>query len=256
MFNFNYYAILGISKDATADEIKKAYHSVSKKYHPDINLSPNATEMMQAINEAYATLSDENKRKAYDKNLANDNSNNQNNDKINYEEIYNQIIEDRTDLDFLYQMFISTYLKKINPLNSQTVNNFLMLLTGIIKEEQSDYLESNINYFVFILNHLFSLIRKNLIIYYNSSYGLLNRVDILIKLLKMEFILDVKIIMNSGLKNDLIKFINFKYDELKEIDSIPDNVTICLKNFLTTIMLQYKNDFKSRFDYENPNVGR
>ena len=112
MFNFNYYAILGISKDATADEIKKAYHSVSKKYHPDINLSPNATEMMQAINEAYATLSDENKRKAYDKNLANDNSNNQNNDKINYEEIYNQIIEDRTDLDFLYQMFISTYLKK------------------------------------------------------------------------------------------------------------------------------------------------
>ena len=72
----------------------------------------------------------------------------------------------------------------------------------------------------------------------------------------MEFILDVKIIMNSSLKNDLIKFINFKYDELKEIDSIPDNVTICLKNFLTTIMLQYKNDFKSRFDYENPNVGR
>lgn len=256
MFDYDYYVILGVSKDATTDEIKKVYHNVAKKYHPDINLSSSATKMMQAINEAYATLSDENKRKAYDKNLANGNSDNKNNGNIDFEEVYNQIIEDRADLDFLYQMFISTCLKNSNTLNGQIVDYFLMLIMEIIKEEQSDYIQSNINYFVFILNHLFSLIKKNLIIYFNSSYELLPQLDILIKLLKKEFTSYVKKIMNSDLKNDLIKFIIFKYNELKKMGTTTDDVTICLENFLTTIMLQYKNDFKSRFDYGNPNVGR
>jgi len=62
----DYYEVLGISKGASADEIKKAYRQLAKKYHPDIYHEPDATERMTEINEAYEVLSDENKRARYD----------------------------------------------------------------------------------------------------------------------------------------------------------------------------------------------
>ena len=66
----NYYDILGVSKDASAEEIKKAYLKLAKKYHPDTSKEDNAEEMMAKINEAYDVLSDERKRAKYDLNLA------------------------------------------------------------------------------------------------------------------------------------------------------------------------------------------
>jgi len=62
----DYYDILGISHNATLDEIKKAYRKLALKYHPDRNKSKEAEEKFKEINEAYAVLGDPEKRKQYD----------------------------------------------------------------------------------------------------------------------------------------------------------------------------------------------
>ena len=66
MNNTEYYDRLGVSKDASQDEIKRAYRKMSKKYHPDINKEPGAEEKYKEVQEAYETLSDDQKRAAYD----------------------------------------------------------------------------------------------------------------------------------------------------------------------------------------------
>jgi len=62
----DYYDVLGISKGASEDEIKKAYRSLAKKYHPDVNKAPDAEAKFKEINEAYEVLSDPNKKSTYD----------------------------------------------------------------------------------------------------------------------------------------------------------------------------------------------
>ncbi len=62
----DYYEVLGVDKSADADTIKKAYRTLAKKYHPDVNSSPDAETKFKEINEAYSILSDPDKRAAYD----------------------------------------------------------------------------------------------------------------------------------------------------------------------------------------------
>jgi len=63
----DFYAVLGVSKDADAAAIKKAYRTLAKKYHPDRNPDDAAAaEKFKEIGEAYAVLSDEAERKQYD----------------------------------------------------------------------------------------------------------------------------------------------------------------------------------------------
>lgn len=62
----DYYEVLGVSKNATKDDIKKAYRKLAKEYHPDKNKSPDAESKFKEIQEAYDVLSDDQKRKAYD----------------------------------------------------------------------------------------------------------------------------------------------------------------------------------------------
>jgi molecular chaperone DnaJ len=62
----DYYETLGVKKDASADDIKRAYRELALRFHPDRNKDPSALEKFKTINEAYAVLSDPEKRQQYD----------------------------------------------------------------------------------------------------------------------------------------------------------------------------------------------
>ncbi|CAI9593807.1 unnamed protein product, partial [Staurois parvus] len=62
----DYYEILGVTREATEDDLKKSYRKLALKFHPDKNHAPGATEAFKAIGNAYAVLSNPEKRKQYD----------------------------------------------------------------------------------------------------------------------------------------------------------------------------------------------
>jgi curved DNA-binding protein len=63
----DYYDVLGVSRDASPDEIRRAYRTLARRYHPDVNKEPDADERFKEIGEAYEVLSDEEKRQRYDR---------------------------------------------------------------------------------------------------------------------------------------------------------------------------------------------
>ncbi|MFC4778549.1 molecular chaperone DnaJ [Paenibacillus sp. GCM10023252] len=63
----DYYDVLQVSKDASADDIKKAYRKLARQYHPDVNKAADAEDKFKEVKEAYDTLSDDGKRDTYDR---------------------------------------------------------------------------------------------------------------------------------------------------------------------------------------------
>src|ERR1700739_4028925 len=62
----DYYEILGVTRGADADEVKRAYRKLARKFHPDVSKEKNAEEKFKEVQEAYEVLRDSDKRAAYD----------------------------------------------------------------------------------------------------------------------------------------------------------------------------------------------
>ncbi len=63
----DYYEVLGVPRNASKDDLKKAFRQLARQYHPDVSSEPNAEERFKEINEAYTVLNDDQKRAAYDR---------------------------------------------------------------------------------------------------------------------------------------------------------------------------------------------
>src|SRR5690625_1969501 len=62
----DYYEVLGVGKDATPEELRKAYRKLARKYHPDVNKETDAEDKFKEVKEAYEVLRDDQKRAQYD----------------------------------------------------------------------------------------------------------------------------------------------------------------------------------------------
>ena len=107
----DFYELLGIKKDATKEEIKKAYRDMVKRYHPDVNKSDEASKIIISLNEAKETLLDDDKRSEYDK-LLNDinHSKTYSNDSTSYSAKKEEYKENYSESYVTRWQFLMTYL--------------------------------------------------------------------------------------------------------------------------------------------------
>ena len=107
----DFYELLGINKDATHEEIKKAYRDMVKKYHPDVNKSDEASKIIISLNEAKETLLDDDKRCEYDKLLNEINhSKTYSNDSTSYSAKKEKYKENYSESYVTRWQFLMTYL--------------------------------------------------------------------------------------------------------------------------------------------------
>ena len=132
----NYYDILEVSKNASPEIIEKAYKTLVKKYHPDLQQDENKNkyeEKIKKINEAYDILSDSEKRKKYDLNLKNTEIS------INdYNSLYQENINLKNNLNILKEKL--NYLNNIQ--NNYEINN---LNYNNLENNSENFLNNNLN---------------------------------------------------------------------------------------------------------------
>lgn len=150
----NYYELLGIEKTATQEEIKKAYRTQAKKWHPDVNKDTNALEISKKLNEAKKILLDEEKRKEYDnylkelsnqtyKNLKPKEKNNTYNENTYNETTYNDYKEET----YTKWQYFKLYLKYYKTSPTRKIIAFILVI-----------LETIICSILQIINYLLALI--------------------------------------------------------------------------------------------------
>lgn len=107
----DFYELLGVKKNATKEEIKKAYRDMVKRYHPDVNKSDEASKIIISLNEAKETLLDDDKRSEYDK-LLNDinHSKTYSNDSTSYSAKKEEYKENYSESYVTRWQFLMTYL--------------------------------------------------------------------------------------------------------------------------------------------------
>ena len=123
----NHYDILGIPQNSSSTEIKKAYRKLSFQYHPDRNKAHDAADKFKDINNSYQILSDENKRKMYDKQLIYG---------LSDEDIS---LDEFSDINNLFSTIFKDVMKSQNP-NSNGNGN---LFSSIFKESMNSPLDIN-----------------------------------------------------------------------------------------------------------------
>ena len=140
----DFYELLGIKKDATKEEIKKAYRDMVKRYHPDVNKSDEASKIIISLNEAKETLLDDDKRCEYDK-LLNDinHSKTYSNDSTSYSAKKEEYKENYSESYVTRWQFLMTYLNfGKDKLGIKFLKTFIVI----------------INYLVFFIIKAFTLI--------------------------------------------------------------------------------------------------
>ena len=140
----DFYELLGVKKNATKEEIKKAYRDMVKRYHPDVNKSDEASKIIISLNEAKETLLDDDKRLEYDK-LLNDinHSKTYSNDSTSYSAKKEEYKENYSESYVTRWQFLMTYLNYgKDKLGIKFLKTFIVI----------------INYLVFFIIKAFTLI--------------------------------------------------------------------------------------------------
>lgn len=140
----DFYELLGVKKNATKEEIKKAYRDMVKRYHPDVNKSDEASKIIISLNEAKETLLDDDKRCEYDK-LLNDinHSKTYSNDSTSYSAKKEEYKENYSESYVTRWQFLMTYLNfGKDKLGIKFLKTFIVI----------------INYLVFFIIKAFTLI--------------------------------------------------------------------------------------------------
>lgn len=140
----DFYELLGVKKDATHEEIKKAYRDMVKRYHPDVNKSDEASKIIISLNEAKETLLDDDKRCEYDKLLDDINhSKTYSNDSTSYSAKKEEYKENYSESYVTRWQFLMTYLNfGKDKLGIKFLKTFIVI----------------INYLVFFIIKAFTLI--------------------------------------------------------------------------------------------------
>ena len=150
----NYYEILGVSKDATQDDIKKAYRKLAIQYHPDKN--PDGDEKFKQIAEAYDIIGDESKRRDYDNRLNNPFAGGGN--KMSYEDFINQMFGNQNNNQFNNNQKRKTAPDKIIKVQISPIESYKGLkITNVIfvmEEVETNKYVIRVEAQGFKLNHL------------------------------------------------------------------------------------------------------